>query len=359
MGGTQFNGLAAVRKLVADGHKVTICNRGQTKVDLPGGVDRLQCDRTDTDRMHEVLGGREYDVIYDLTAYHQGDASLMFDIFNGSVGHYICASSTVIYAASEHLPITEDMSLEDGAPQIEYGTGKVDIERYLDARVAEGFPATIAAFSMVYGPRNIIPDREQRMYRRLLEGRPVMIPGDGTTLLQVTFVDDQADALVSLGGRSDAVGERYNLTSPRVVTDIGYVQTIADVLGVEPDLRFVPHEVMERLWDGDLELDLGQNTRQNIDIRSSDKGKKQRAGSALRARFKFSTVMQRLAPNIHRWNRSVFFSSEKLHALTGWTAAHDLAAMTEHTWDWYQSVGLAESQEFDWTFEEQLLAHTN
>ena len=43
MGGTMFNGLALVRDLCANGHDVTIVNRGRTVAELPPGVERLWC----------------------------------------------------------------------------------------------------------------------------------------------------------------------------------------------------------------------------------------------------------------------------------------------------------------------------
>lgn len=358
MGGTQFNGLAVVHELVRQGHDVTILNRGQTEAPLPEGLHRLYGDRTDADQMREVLGGLSFDVLYDLGAYHQGDAELMFEIFNGRVGHYICASSTVIYASTEFSPMTEESPTERGATQIEYGRGKLDIEDYLWERVsADGFPATVVPFSMVFGPRNIIPDREQRMMNRLIHGRPILIPGDGTTLVQVTHVDDQAQALVGLGGIAESVGERYNVCAPTYVTDIGYVSAMADVLGVEADMRFVPHDVMEGLWDGDLSFDMGEATGAKIDIRTSDAARKKQAGQNLRMKFKLATLVQRLAPNINRWNKSTMFSSDKITRLTGWQPNHDFPSMVGDVWEWYQRENLADTQTFDWTFEDQLLDH--
>ena len=250
MGGTQFNGLALVHELVRQGHDVTIVNRGQTDAPLPEGINRLYADRTDHDQVREVLGGSEFDVVFDVSAYHPDDVALMMDLFEGRTGQYVFASSTVVYAAADHLPITEDHPLERGATQIEYGSNKLLCEDALLAAHAErGFPATVVYFSMVYGPRNIIPDREQRMYARLEQGRPVLVPGDGTTLSQVGHVDDQARALEAVMHAPATVGRRYNLTGKGFQTDLGYVRTTAEHLGIEPDLRFVPFELMEALWD--------------------------------------------------------------------------------------------------------------
>ena len=182
MGGTQFNGLALVHELARCGHDVTIVNRGRTEAPLPDGIHRLFADRTDHDQMRDVLGGLEFDVVLDMSAYHPDDVRLMVELFDGRTGQYVFASSTVVYAASDHLPITEDHPTERGDSQIEYGGNKLLCEDVLDeARDDHSFPSTVVYFSMVYGPRNIIPDREQRMFARLEAGRPVLIPGDGMT----------------------------------------------------------------------------------------------------------------------------------------------------------------------------------
>lgn len=369
MGGTQFNGLAVVHELVRSGHDVTILNRGQTEAPLPDGLTRLYGDRTNHDQMREVLGGLRFDAVFDLTSYHRSDVELMVEIFEDTTDHYIFASSTVIYAASDILPIAESFPLERGKPQIEYGAGKIEAEdfliEYAASRAGAGrshtrLPYTIVPFSMVFGPRNIIPDREQRMFKRLIDGRPILIPGDGTTLVQVCHVNDQARALVELMGNEAAFGERVNITNPKVISDLGYVHTMADVIGVEPTIVHVPHDVMDGLWEGDITFDHGAATSTNIDIRSSDKGKKERTGpSPLRTRFKMATIVQRLAPNIHRWNRNTFFSVEKLQSMTNWAPEHDFRSMVEHTYDWFTTEGLADTVDFDWTFEDQILAHIN
>ena len=92
MGGTQFNGLALVHELVRQGHDVTIVNRGQTDAPLPEGINRLYADRTDHDQVREVLGGSEFDVVFDVSAYHPDDVALMMDLFEGHTGQYVFAS---------------------------------------------------------------------------------------------------------------------------------------------------------------------------------------------------------------------------------------------------------------------------
>jgi len=172
MGGTQFNGLALVHELVRAGHDVTILNRGRTDAVLPRAVRRLVGDRTDHDRMREVFRDEEFDCIQDMSAYHPEDVQLMIDLFRGRTGHYIFASSTVMYAPSGVLPIGEDHPVDRGPRQNEYGLHKILCEEVLvREHRTTGFPATSVPFSMVFGPRNIMPDREQRMFACLRRPR--------------------------------------------------------------------------------------------------------------------------------------------------------------------------------------------
>jgi nucleoside-diphosphate-sugar epimerase len=356
MGGTQFNGLALVRELVRCGHEVTVLNRGVTQAALPRSVRRLQGDRTDAARMRELFAREEFDCVQDMSAYHPEDVELMAELFRGRVGHYVFASSTVIYAPSDILPIGEDHPVDRSASQNEYGLHKLLCEDLLIREFrANGFPATIVPFSMVFGPHNAIVDREQRMFARLLAGRPVLIPGDGTALGQVGHVDDQARALRMLMGNPVTFGKRYNLTGSQCFSDEGYVDTFAAVLGVEADKRFVPPAIMDAAWDGDLELEAVPVAGRAIDIRQTEEGR--RRAAAGRRRFQLSTLVQKLAPNLHRWNRSVVFDIERLRRDTGWAPEYTFAGMVEHTYEWFCRAGLDKGSSFDFTFEDQLLGH--
>ena len=356
MGGTQFNGLALVHELVRTGHDVTILNRGKTTADIPRSVRRLIGDRTDHDRMREVFRDEEFDCVQDMSAYHPEDTGLMIEIFRGRTGHYIFAGSTVIYSPAGVLPISEGHPVDRGPRQNEYGMHKILCEELLiREHRASGFPATIVPFSMVFGPRNIMPDREQRMFARMLQGRPVFIPGDGTTLGQVGHVDDQARALRMMMGNPITFGKRYNLTGGQYFSDNGYVDTFAAVVGVEPRRVHIPANVMDQLWDGAVVLDEGKAATALIDIRTSDEAKARAAES--RRMFMLTRLVQRIAPNLHRWNSSTLFSIERLKTDIGWAPEYTFASMVEHTYRWFCREGLDHSLVFDWTFEDALLEH--
>jgi nucleoside-diphosphate-sugar epimerase len=351
LGGTQFNGLALVHELARAGHDVTVLNRGKSEGALPEGVRRRLADRTDPASMKAALGSDDWDCVHDVTAYRPEDVAFMIERLRGKVGHYVFVSSTVIYAASDLLPIHEDFPVDRSPRQNEYGRGKLLCEDLLvRAHGEDGFPATTVALSMVFGPNNILPDREQRMFVRLLTGRPVLIPGDGTTLAQVGYVADQARALRLLMENSRTFGRRYNLTGADSFTAEGYVDTCARVLGVSPNKIFIPAPMMDDLFDGRLPV-RPVEVQARVDTRG-----RERANPVERNRFLLSMLVQHIAPHIHRWNRNVLFGIDRLRRDVGWEPEVDFPGAVERTYEWFQREGLAEKRAFDFSFEDQILA---
>jgi nucleoside-diphosphate-sugar epimerase len=66
-------------------------------------------------------------------------------------------------------------------------------------------------------------------------------------------------------------------------------------------------------------------------------------------------LIQRLAPNIHHWNDSTFFSVERLWEDVGFRPAYTFEAAVEHTYDWFRREKLSESLQFDFSWEDNVL----
>jgi nucleoside-diphosphate-sugar epimerase len=354
MGGTRFNGLALVQELVKWGHQVTVLNRGKSEARLPRPVRRLYADRTNHEQLREVLGPEEFDVVQDLSGYALADVQPLVEVFRGRIGHYLFGSSTVIYARPRILPIRESDPVDRSERQTEYGQQKLKVEAYLFEQYrSTGFPATVVPLSMVLGPNNMVADREQRMFQRLLLGRPVLIPGDGTTLSQIGHVDDGAVALRMLMLQPQTFGKRYNLTGRDYWSDEAYVDTFGELVGVAPHKVFVPAQVMDEIYAG--QEDQG-TIRQGLP-RMSQSGD---SAAATITRHDPRTVdvrglIQRLAPNIHHWNDSTVFSVERLWEDVGFRPGYTFQAAVEQTYDWFRREKLNESLQFDFSWEDNLL----
>lgn len=323
MGGTRFNGRACVYELYRAGHRVTVFNRGKSADDLPRGIERLQGDRHDAAALRDVLGNREFDCVVDVSAYTlTDDVKPLIDVMSGRIGHYLFISSTGLYTSPSALPIREGASVDRDA-QTPYGWNKLDIEEYLFRGYATGgVPATTVAISMVFGPHNNILDREQRMFARFLQGRPVLIPHDGNTIGQVGHVDDQSRAIRMMLANPITFGKRYNVTGNDCFTDNLYVDTFERVLGITPERKSVSPAVMDEVWASN--------------------------------RWEASALVQRLG-TAYRWNEHLLFSIDRARRDLGWEPEYTFESAVAQTYAWFVDTGRSARAEFDWTFEDGLL----
>lgn len=104
IGGTRFFGIPMIRKLLEDGHHVTIATRGRTKDDFGGRVERIIVDRSDGESMRKALAGKHYDVVIDKIAYCSNDIRAIMDIID--CDRYIYMSSTAVYRP-KHMDTVE------------------------------------------------------------------------------------------------------------------------------------------------------------------------------------------------------------------------------------------------------------
>ena len=236
VGGSRFIGLHLVRLLYSQGHDVTVLNRGQTLVEFPDGVSRLQADRYDAAQVKAALAGRSFDAVYDISGYDVPSLEPLIDALEGSVGRFVFCSSTAVYGPSDTFPVHEGFPMHRDSPR-KYSTDKIACEDFLDeVGRRRDMPITIIRPPYVYGPDNYIPDREFSFFARLSQGRKIIIPGDGLNLIHLVHVDDLAEAFAKAPGKPQAEGEAYTVASPDMITTEGFVQAIADAMDVRAEI---------------------------------------------------------------------------------------------------------------------------
>jgi nucleoside-diphosphate-sugar epimerase len=73
----------------------------------------------------------------------------------------------------------------------------------------------------------------------MIDGKPTVVHGDGTSLWTITHTADFARAFVGLLGNPAAVGETFHITSDEALPWDQIHTTIADALGVTPNIVHV------------------------------------------------------------------------------------------------------------------------
>ncbi len=245
IGGTGTISMGTVRRLAeASMWEVYLLNRGNRKAEVPSSVQQIIADINNESDVKSKLEGMTFDVVSDFIAFDVDAVERDYRFFNGKTKQYIFISSASAYnkPAASYV-ITEGTTLAN--PYWEYSRKKIACEEYLMEKYRkEGFPVTIVRPSHTYDERHIplgVHGNKgfYQIIRRMQEGKPVIIQGDGSSLWALTFNSDFAIGFTGLMGNRHAIGEAFQITGDEILTWDQIYRTIADALGVE----FKPYHV--------------------------------------------------------------------------------------------------------------------
>jgi nucleoside-diphosphate-sugar epimerase len=252
IGGTGQISLAAVREAVAAGHRVTVFNRGRTAAELPAGVEAIAGDMADAAAYGAAVDGR-FDVVCQFMVFTPAEMARDIATFAGKTGQYVFISTASAYQKpARHYVITEKTPLEN--PYWDYSRQKAACEWLL--REQSALPYTIVRPSHTVRTRlpSSVGDGDT-VARRLLNGRPVIVAGDGMSLWTLTRAADFSVPFVKLFGNGKALGEDFHITGDRSFTWDQIHAAIADGLGVKAEIVHVPSDTLVRYrpeWEGGL-----------------------------------------------------------------------------------------------------------
>ena len=238
IGGTGTISMAITRLLVQKGWEVHLLNRGTRKTEVPEGVHWIQADISDEQAVRAILEGRHFDCVCEFIGFTPDQVERDIRLFEGRTKQYLYISSASAYHKPVMDPwITEGTTLAN--PYWEYSRNKIACEEVLMKAYRERqFPVTIIRPSHTYDNRKIPlgvhgNKGSYQVIKRMLEGKPVIIHGDGTSLWTMTHNTDFAKGYVGLMGNPHAIGEAFQITNDETLTWNQIYETIARVLGVE------------------------------------------------------------------------------------------------------------------------------
>ena len=153
----------------------------------------------------------------------------------------VFASTRQVYGRPLRVPVGEDHPL---TPVDINGVHKLAAEHYHRLyNNIYGIRSVILRLTNTYGPRMRVVDARQTFLgiwiRRLLEGEPILIYGDGSQLRDYNYVDDVVDALLMVAETDTCYGDVLNLGSQEVFS---LSQTAEIFLDLHPDgqVSYVP-----------------------------------------------------------------------------------------------------------------------
>ncbi|NOZ79436.1 MAG: NAD-dependent epimerase/dehydratase family protein [Acidobacteria bacterium] len=258
-GGTRFIGRAIVARLLREGHKVTLVNRGVSEDPFATRVSRIIGDRREPGTITRAAARREYDAVVDVTAYHETQTAAVLKAFKDRVEHFIHISTAAVYLIREGLlpPFREQDfhgRLRPKQPGREsswlYAYHKRRCEEtLLRAWEEERFPFTSLRIPMVTGPYDYT-QRADAYLERIASGGPVLLPEGGLNSWGFLWVEDIAETVVSNLANSVAFGRAYNLAQREALSLRQFVELAAGFLGTKSRFLGVPSSWLDAVGLG-------------------------------------------------------------------------------------------------------------
>ena len=255
IGGTGTISTAIVKRLANDlDWEVWVLNRGNRSSVLPESVKLVTADINDEAYVLSKIGDTTFDCVCEFIGFTVDQVERDYRLFKGKTKQYIYISSASAYhkPAASYV-ITEGTALAN--PYWEYSRNKIACEEFLMKKYKEeGFPVTIVRPSHTYDERNIPlgvhgNKGPWQVIKRMLDGKPVIIQGDGSSLWTVTWNADFAIGYTGLMGNRHAIGEAFQITSDETLTWDQIYATVADALGVELKAYHVSTDFLRAVGD--------------------------------------------------------------------------------------------------------------
>lgn len=250
IGGTGIISSGCAPLALASGIELYFLNRGKSDRAVPPGVKVLHGDIRQPASVEVALGDLKFDAVVDFVAFTPDHIRLDIELFKNRTAQFVFISSASAYQSPpNNLPVTESTVLENSF--WEYSRNKIACEEVLvEAYRQFRFPYTIIRPSHTYDERLLPFDHAWTVVDRMRKGKPVIVPGDGTSLWVLTHNTDFAKGFVPLLGNNRAIGEAFHITSDEWLTWNQIFDIVAEAAGTKAIKIHIPSDVLARFDPG-------------------------------------------------------------------------------------------------------------
>jgi 2'-hydroxyisoflavone reductase len=246
LGGTVFLGRHLVEAALAQGHTVTLFNRGQRNADLFPEVEKLRGNR---DGNLEALRGRRWDAVIDPSGYVPRLVRASAELLAEAVEHYTFISSISVYADFTRPGLSEDAAVS-AMPAGQEETEAITAETYgaLKALSERATEAAMPGRTLVVRPGLIVgphdpSDRFTYWPARVARGGEVLAPDNASRPVQFIDVRDLAEWILGLVARRET--GTFNATGPTQPLALGdLLETCRAVSGSDARFVWVPEALL-------------------------------------------------------------------------------------------------------------------
>jgi nucleoside-diphosphate-sugar epimerase len=242
IGGTLFIGRRLVDALLAAGHEIAVLHRNPESK-LPGGVRGILADRNDAAGVTRALAGEPFEAVFDnVYDWERGTtaaqvAATARACSSDALQRYVFMSSVAAFGDGLDHAAGDPLAPDDHPDP--YVRNKAASERALFAM--SGLPVVTLRPPFVYGPGNPFY-REAFFWDRIRDGRPILIPDDGTRLMQFVYVKDLVWCCLRVLETPRATGHGFNVGDATPVTQLEAVRAMARATHLQARFHFVARQ---------------------------------------------------------------------------------------------------------------------
>lgn len=245
-----------VQKALGMGHTVWCLNRGMTARTRPAiqpEVKQIHCDIREPAAVRAALPPMQFDCICDFICMNGEQARERLALFRDRTRRYVVISSDSVYSRRKNaLPFTETAEQYSLSEVSGYIAGKIEVERvFTDAYEKDGFPVVIVRPHMVYSAllQTPVGRNDFTQAKLVLEGKPLLMLGDGNNLVAPMHAEDFASAFTPLIDAPSVVGEAFQIANEVTMTWNQCMEQFLRALSpAEPRICHIPLDAIER-WD--------------------------------------------------------------------------------------------------------------
>ncbi len=259
IGGTGTISSAITRQLAESGHDLWLLNRGTRKQEVPASVKQIIADIDDEAAVLRQIGNEQFDAVCEFIGFVTQQVQRDIRLFRGRTRQYVYISSASAYNKPAASPyITEGTALAN--PYWQYSRNKIACEELLmHTYREEGFPVTIVRPSHTYCERAVPlsihgPKGSWPVLKRMMEGKPVLVHGDGSSLWTLTWNEDFARGFIGLLGNPKAIGETFQIMSDEQLTWDQIYHCVGNALNTQPKLYHVASDFLAAVCPEEYDL---------------------------------------------------------------------------------------------------------
>lgn len=261
IGGPGNISTSTLADLVWRGYSVGLFSRSSRFDEVDPKINIFPGDRGNVSSLEAAINSFQPEIVLDTVCFLPEHAEQVANLTAGRVEQFVFVSTVDVYGFPlTSLPMSETDPWQKRTNS-EYAENKRRCEAVLKAKVEETkFPLTIVRPGYSFSERFIISalsrSAASALLSRLQNGMPLLVPGDGRTLIHVSSGYNTGRMISAIIGSTKAIGQEYTLASPAPMEYTHYLHMFADAAGKEPMLVHVPSDLILSLTHPDLENNL-------------------------------------------------------------------------------------------------------